>query len=341
MGRRWKHLRPDKSPEFLARLPRGNIGVALGQASGGLCAIDCDVDGFYADLVDASPWLVGTLSTKGSRGCVFWLRIDGQYPPTTKLKTRAGDVGEWRATGAQSIVWGIHPSGQPYQFIAKRPAVRIDYSKITWPDAVIDPPLYRDTDVVCSASLPLSLSVKSLEEAVLLCVPSVVHANNTALFRLARAIKGMSGDPTELRTQAFNLWFERARAAGVLRPEQTRDQYLVEFMNACRKARTPLGESPAELAMRLAATEPPPPEAAAFETPEGKLLVALCWQLHRLAKGEPWFLASRTVARLTGRSHAAAATWLNALVAMNILEVVEEHTSSKATRYRYHETRKA
>jgi hypothetical protein len=327
---------------YLSRLKNGNIGVALGDVSGGLCAIDCDTDSIAQDFTTSNPPLKATLQTHGARGRVFWLRFDQDYPRrSSKLKTQAGEVGEFRTNGNQSIVWGTHPEGMRYRFLVKQPAARLEFASLKWPPTLLKPPLYREdrvTDVI-SVSLSLCLSVKSVSEAVALCIPDIPHLNNSALFRLARALKALEKTAAHFskkdRMDAFDQWYAEAHKRGVLRAEQNRDQYLLEFMHALKQAKYPLGEGPAELAWKRAQSEPLPPEAAVFESAECKSLVGFCYQLHLLSKGKPWFLAARTAAALTGRSHTLIATWLSALVEMEVLRVVEPHTATKATRYQY------
>jgi hypothetical protein len=153
------------TPSYLAKLGAGNIGVALGEVSGGLCAIDLDDDELVQPFLTLNPHLAGTLQTHGARGRVFWLRFNGDYPQRTiKLKTHSSaEVGEFRSNGSQSIVWGIHPATQrPYQFVVKQPAVAVEFSAITWPTSIFNPPTLqrdRETDVINSVSLPLCLSV--------------------------------------------------------------------------------------------------------------------------------------------------------------------------------------
>ncbi|HWD92512.1 MAG TPA: bifunctional DNA primase/polymerase [Verrucomicrobiae bacterium] len=128
--RKWGYLTvEDMTPEYLGKLPSGNIGVALGEKSGGLCAIDLDDDKLVEPFLQLNPHLKATLQTRGARGRVFWLRFKSDYPKhTTKLKTNSGDdVGEFRSNGAQSIVWGIHPdTKRPYQFVARQKVVEVD-----------------------------------------------------------------------------------------------------------------------------------------------------------------------------------------------------------------------
>ena len=53
----------DMTPDYLAKLRNGNIGVALGAVSGGLCAIDLDQDELIEPFLAANPALADTFST--------------------------------------------------------------------------------------------------------------------------------------------------------------------------------------------------------------------------------------------------------------------------------------
>ena len=131
------NLSQTQKPEYLRRLNQGNIGVLLGTASDGLCAIDIDSDEELEAFLTLNPILPGTLITKGARGAQLWVKVEGQYPPLTKLKTDAGeDYGEWRAGGGQSIIHGIHPSGVHYQRLHDSPPISITFEQIVWPDHV-------------------------------------------------------------------------------------------------------------------------------------------------------------------------------------------------------------
>lgn len=142
--RRWKDLTAaNMTPGYLKKLKYGNIGVALGEVSGGLCAIDCDTEEFAERFLTENPHLKGTLQTHGARGRVFWVRFIGNYlKRTIKLKSFSGaDVGEFRSNGSQSIVWGTHPdTKQPYKFIVKQPAMVMEFSSIVWPAEIKNPP---------------------------------------------------------------------------------------------------------------------------------------------------------------------------------------------------------
>lgn len=344
----WGHLRlKHMTPDYLATLKDGNIGVVLGEASLGLCAVDGDRDDFVADFLNDNPHLASTLSTHGNRGRVFWLRFDGDYPKkSNKLKTHSGeDLGEFRSNGNQSIISGIHPDTlKAYTFVQRQPAATIAFSSIKWPDSIANPPTLqrdRDSEAISVTSVPLSLclSVKSVAQAVEISLPDRVHTNDRCLFMLARALLSVEIAAGPLnraqRMDAFSQWYAKANARGALRPGQSKDEYLVEFMNACKKAKFALGVNPIDQAWKLSETEPLPAESAQFDSSDGKRIVALCYQLHLLHNGGVWFLPTRALGKLINRTHTTAATWLTALVEMGIIEVASKPGMNLSTRHRY------
>ena len=124
--------------DYLAKLASAsNIGVSLGERSGGLCVVDFDADGEDENFLALNPSLADTLRTHGRRGSSFWLRIVGEFPTNTKLKSNGKDLGEWRATGNQSIVAGLHPdTGLPYRMLNEARPIEIPFKNIVWPDGV-------------------------------------------------------------------------------------------------------------------------------------------------------------------------------------------------------------
>lgn len=139
-----------RTSKYADLIDAGNVGVLLGSASvleeegrtWHLCSIDIDdaagVDGFVA----ANPGLAFTLQTVGSRGRNFWVWVEGDYPPLHKDITwltpegkpdKARPWGEWRSTGGQTVIYGLHPSGCHYQRVVKNPPVRVKFAEIVWP----------------------------------------------------------------------------------------------------------------------------------------------------------------------------------------------------------------
>ena len=365
------------TPAYLKKLEHGNIGVALGAKSGNLIALDVDDDNLVEPYLALNPFLNDTLQTHGRRGRVFWLRMAGDYPnKTVKLKTHSGDdCGEFRSNGSQSIIHGIHPdTSNPYQVVNMVKPLAVDFASIVWPPEISNPPKlktellvndterqsdgvteqqsHRETDVtddteaivgeslVSKALSPLSEPVcHTIDEAVQLALPDKTHQNNDRLFTLARAVKTLeiqSGKftPAQLR-DVFSRWYKLA--AEFLRPEQTRDEYMTQFLNAYASAKIPLGEGIITQAWKQAQEKPLPPEAIEnFEDQNLRLVVALCRELQIMAGKEPFYLSARTVQRLTKQeSHATAARWLRSLCVLKILDETEKGRGVRASRYRF------
>ena len=133
-----------KDPDYVSRLNTGcNLGVVLGQPSAGLCTIDVDDDTLAKLFLATNPLLEGTLRTKRVRGCNFWVRVEGDYPASTKLKTVNGeDFGEWRADGNQTVIFGeaidrTKGEREPtrYQQISEAELpLTIRFEEINWPE---------------------------------------------------------------------------------------------------------------------------------------------------------------------------------------------------------------
>lgn len=356
--RKWKHLTAaDMTPEFLSKLPRGNIGVALGEVSGGLCAIDLDLEELVEPFLTVNPHLRETLQTHGSRGAVFWVRFSGNYPThTIKLKTHSGkETGEFRSTGSQSIIWGIHPdTRKSYRFVVKTPVITIELDSLCWPPEIVNP--FKDsqcteeteetegteeTEELKSSSPRARLfrsSINCIEDAVQVSLPSKKHENNNCLFTLARAIKtlekkGQTFEPCQLQ-EVFEQWYVRSEQ--FLRDGQSKEEYYLEFMNAYQRAKFPLGGRRLSEAWERASSQPLPDEATKFQNPKLRLLIAFLKQLQLMAGDKPFYATSRDCAAfLEQKTHSTAYMWLGALTTMGYIKVVEPGNDHKATRYRY------
>ena len=130
----WQQLTlEDMSPSYKADL-QNNIGVSLGAPSQGLHTIDCDDDEAFKTLLKLNPELKETLQSHGARGGNFWVRIDGEAPKNSKIKSERGEpLGEWRGTGNQTVIHGMHPKGSVYRNNGKR-ALSMCFEAIKWPD---------------------------------------------------------------------------------------------------------------------------------------------------------------------------------------------------------------
>lgn len=136
----WQTITLDEAltDKYIATLTR-NIGVAVGDASNGLISIDCDGDSFFQEFMDANPKLHDTLISRAARGGNVWLRItDPQIPKLGKIRNASGPVGEWRSTGGQTAIHGLHPSGCQYQHNDKQ-VLSVSRMEIVWPQGWILP----------------------------------------------------------------------------------------------------------------------------------------------------------------------------------------------------------
>ncbi len=121
-----------KSPAYRAMFEAEptNIAVYLGKASGGLCAIDFDADEDLAAFLAANPKLAGTLQSRGSRGGMVWVRIEGAYPESCSPEHKRF---EWRADRRLSTIYGRHPKGMDYSLVVDAAPVVIKFADIVWP----------------------------------------------------------------------------------------------------------------------------------------------------------------------------------------------------------------
>jgi len=122
-----------KSDAYRAVLeqPETNIAVYLGQASGGLCAIDFDADEDLSAFLAVNPKLEATTRSRGSRGGMVWLRVEGDYPESCNP---AHKHFEWRANNRLSTIYGRHPQGMDYTLLVDAVPVALPFSEINWPE---------------------------------------------------------------------------------------------------------------------------------------------------------------------------------------------------------------
>ena len=133
---KWQKVRFEQTQEseyramLEAAFNRSAIGVQLGN---GIHAIDVDNDELANEFLELNPRLQKTLRTQGKRGCQFWIKIDGKSPASSKLELDGKDIGEWRSTGNQSVIYGKHPDGPRYQILTQEKPVTIKFDEINWP----------------------------------------------------------------------------------------------------------------------------------------------------------------------------------------------------------------
>lgn len=137
-----KTLADMSDPAYVALFDQQvNVGVLLGKPSGGLCVIDIDEEAEVEPFQNLNPHLHFTHRTRGSKGCSYWVKVEGEYPKPAKLK-RSGakeHAMEWRADGQQSVIRGRHPKGMDYRWIMPFAPIPLKFSEINWPEGLIKP----------------------------------------------------------------------------------------------------------------------------------------------------------------------------------------------------------
>jgi hypothetical protein len=354
--RKWAGLTvEDMTPKYLAKLPTGNIGVALGERSGGLVALDVDLDEMVEPFVKANPFLNKTLQTRASRGRVFWFRMVGDYPRVTQmLKTQSGgDCGEWRAgKNAMSIVHGIHPNGNPYQFVHRAKAISVEFANIVWPREIINAPSIEtqlagteDTDDTKDTEDTDEVngwlySVHSIEDALRVSTPTGPRQNYKSALILARAVKALEAQSGQRFTpeQHQNIhkqWL--ACAARFLRLGQSNGDYFIEYLNAYRLAKYPLGSMVLAQVIEAAKRNPLSPDALPWiDDLDLRFLAAICRELQNMAGDKEFYLGARTVQKIfKHEKHDKGAKWLRVLCVMKVIKEIEKGRGNRASRYRY------
>jgi hypothetical protein len=346
----WGHLTVAAmdDPAYLAKLEHGNIGVALGEVSNGLCSLDLDSDELLAAFLESNPQIAGSLRTRGARGGNIWMRCTGSYPGTLKLKTVDGsDAGEWRSHGVQTIISGDHPSGVPYRCtVRSAPFELAAFECLVWPSEIRPPKAKSEkaVELLPSDSIEHSYTATQLHsyaentapqplsnsetQAVFVrtffeisqFVPSSRHESDGLLFAMAGAMltweKGQGRKATDAeKLSIFKTWWEQAQEH--VDPDMDQTIFLSKWLGACLRRKFASDETPLLVAWQAAQTAPLPPAAErdyGIELhPKLKLLVAFLANLQSIQGDAPFFLSFRDAGTLLGVPHTTAFHWMELL----------------------------
>lgn len=127
----WQNLRLTDGDLSLHFNGRGNIGLLLGEPSGGLVDVDLDCDEareLAPQYLPQTPAITGRPSAPNSH---WWYIAGGVVVPAQhRDPLDKGVIVELRSTGQQTVVGpSMHPSGEPYDALVEDPA-RVDGAEL-------------------------------------------------------------------------------------------------------------------------------------------------------------------------------------------------------------------
>jgi hypothetical protein len=254
----------------------------------------------------------------------------------------------------------MHPSGKPYEVVNKAKPLVVDFSSIIWPKEISNPPQLE-------AQLPVTATeeaeepedtkdtkeseesdevgvwlfvVHSVEDVLRASTPTAFHQNYHLALVLGRGVKTLEKQTVKPFTPGqhrdiHNQWL--IRAAQFLRPGQSNEDYFMEYLNAYKLAKFPLGSAVLAQALESAKKNPIPPAALPWtDNPDVRLLAAICRELQTIHGSEPFYLSGRMVQRIFKHdTHATGAKWLRSLCVMQVLDELEKGKGVRASRYRF------
>lgn len=347
---RWKPAqtaaeKPDRVPQLFSRSKRAvGVGIVLGKVSGDLYVRDFDKAGAYEAWAATYPALARTLPTvQTSRGFHVYARWPGG-------KTRTMSDGELRGDGTYVVAPpSPHPSGCFYVWrvpLTEGPVPLIDPVVAGLAQSAESPSIcatestelqrHGDTEAIKELGASL-ISRDDVRNAMMRTIPKQRGKRNDAVFRLARALKGLSGiaeTKTSNLRPVVKTWHQMA-----LENIGTKDFATTwgDFVHAWKNVHTPEGTDTLALAMAAAAAAASPAWAADYGA-GAQILASLCRELQRRAGvGKTWFLSCGKAADCVGVDKGTASRWLKAFVADgSLLEVTKgSKTTGRATRFLY------
>lgn len=351
----WGHLKlaDMERVEHVRTIGNGNVGVILGDVSGGLCSIDIDVDEEWGPFLALNPLLQKTFQTRGARGGNIWFRISVSCPTGRPLTRRGAKWGEFRGNGNLTVVKGWHQTGRRYRCNFAAP-VEITLDQIVWPQGLEGMPRSEGArdgttpktpkpSISSYTSDPSKTSYRFPDEMIARHVPQAVHHSNDLLFKLAREVKTFERDhgpcgPADLRG-VFERW--RAEALPFLDAKQdAEDKYFAEFLRGYRCVKVLKGDCILERAWERTAKPLPPILDQGLREwgvthEQTRKLAHLCMELQREFGDQPFFVSYPAIQRLFGVCYSVAWDWFGRVKDMKLIQMVEKATRERCARYRY------
>lgn len=329
-----------------------NLAVVAGKVSGGLTILDVDLMELYEKWREQNPGLAEKLPTaETSRGRHVYFRSE-----LDKSK-KYGKIDLISERKYALLPPSIHGDGSEYRWIIPLPAnvselPLLDPSewgleKFTEETEDREDPEDRkdvkDTErhrshkgeEGCLDYLDKELK-KEVEKAIDATLPQKQGQRNDAVFPLCQWLKGipeLRDLPAREHKPIVKEW--HGRAYDVIGTKPFTDTWK-DFVHAWKRVKWPKGNVMLSQAVKKALrAEAVLPEAEEYDIPEARLLLRVCYELQQGMGDKPFFLASRIAGGIIGVSHRTAYKLLEMFVEDGKLQVIEEYTKKKATRFRY------
>ena len=360
--KRWKPFqskRPDRAKlrRWFAKRTDYGLGVICGDISGGLTIRDFDTMDGYKLWQQQHPDLAETLPTVATaRGRHVYFQSDHRGIVDM-------DDGELRGGGYCLLPPSRHPDGPVYEWLIPLPdgplpfvedveaagfldrTPRATETPETTETTEDDRGQQKTTEAIVGGELGLDNLDFEISNAILETLPKQLRQpngpgkRNPFVFEFARALQAIphlaDANPNDLE-QYVRTWHDLGVAQGVI-GSTSFDETRGDFIYGWPRVKFPKGEDPVTLIFERAKQAPMPAAASRYDSPEVRLLVALCRELQRVSGEAPFFLACRTAGKLFGVDYTTASRWFFLLRNDGLLEEVEKGSLIKrrASRYRY------
>jgi len=139
---------------------------------------------------------------------------------------------------------------------------------------------------------------------------------------------------------AFSKWHNEANSRNVLRVGQSRDQYLMEYLESYPKVKHLVSDNALlkdAWALANDSQSYQPDFSKYFTSPNMHRIISWCFYIQHLADAKKfqWFLSCREAGRYLGVSHTEANQMIKTLIRFEILSEVEKSTHAEARRLKY------
>jgi hypothetical protein len=339
--------RPEEHKDWFRHKGVTGIAVLNGSISGGLVCRDFDQEASYQDWAARHPKAAGNyLTVRTRRGYHVYFRCP-EISRTYKL-----DDGELRGSGINILPPSVHPSGIHYKWVVGphqidriRTVEKEVVRKLGWMrskpqdnNAAHRTERTENTEEteITEKTEEITIVDAELEGLIRRCLPTAEGERHRQVFELARELKPLPRfrefNPRSFE-QVLHRWHELALPVITTKPFEESWFAFLRGWPLIKYLKDDL--SVERIADRARGLEVP--EAAKYEQPKLRELVAICRELQNEQGDAPFFLSCRTAGKLLDISYHEANLWLSGLVLNGTLKVTEKGVpgGKRATRYRF------